>query len=117
MGLACELKLTVLIGIPKESFVRVKVNERAKMEIRSLEDEIKKAVDNGIFPIMVIATAGTPTLGAIDSIEDIARICEKHGLWFHVDANRAGATLLSDNQKYRLKGIERLVEDGFSSTT
>ena len=77
-----------------------------RMSVQSLEEEIQHAIRNGIIPVMVVATAGTPTLGAIDPIEEIVEITTKYNLWLHVDASKAGACLLSEKQKHRLKGID-----------
>lgn len=41
----------------------------------------------GSAPFLVCATAGTTVLGAFDPLDKIADICEKHGLWFHVDVS------------------------------
>lgn len=39
----------------------------------------------GLVPFYVNATAGTTVYGAFDPVTDIANICEKCGLWMHVD--------------------------------
>lgn len=39
----------------------------------------------GLEPFYVNATAGTTVYGAFDPFTDIANICEKRGLWMHVD--------------------------------
>lgn|SRR6218665_2615151 len=36
-------------------------------------------------PLMVIATCGTTVTGGFDPLEDIANICERHGVWLHAD--------------------------------
>ena len=38
-------------------------------------------------PYMVVATAGTTVLGVFDPLEDIADVCDRHGLWLHVDVS------------------------------
>ena len=43
--------------------------------------------------LCVIATAGTSALGVIDPVEQIAKICEKENIYFHVDAASAGFIL------------------------
>ena len=56
---------------------------------------------------MVNCTAGSTVIGAYDPVEAIADITERHGLWLHVDGAWGGAVLLSDNLKYKVKGIHR----------
>jgi len=54
----------------------------------------------------VVATGGTTNAGIIDDLESIARVCEKYGLWMHVDAAYGGAALATD-MRHLFKGIEK----------
>lgn len=38
-------------------------------------------------PFVVSATSGTTVLGAFDPLDAIADLCQRHGLWFHVDVS------------------------------
>ena len=41
----------------------------------------------GQVPFFVTATAGTTVLGAFDPFNDIADLCEEHGMWLHIDVS------------------------------
>lgn len=41
----------------------------------------------GHIPFFVCCTSGTTVLGAFDPINEIADICEKYGMWLHVDVS------------------------------
>lgn len=41
----------------------------------------------GAAPFLVCATSGTTVLGAFDPLDEIADVCERHGLWLHVDVS------------------------------
>ena len=43
----------------------------------------------GQAPFAVVATSGTTVLAAFDPLEPLADICQKHGLWLHVDVSCA----------------------------
>ena len=58
-------------------------------------------------PFCVNATAGTTVSGAYDPLDDIADVCQKHGLWMHVDAAWGGGALLSNKYKHLCKGLHR----------
>lgn len=60
---------------------------RGKMIASDLDQKIEKAKAEGARPFFVSATAGTTVLGAIDPLHEVADVCEKHKLWFHVDVS------------------------------
>ena len=41
------------------------------------------------------------------SIFPFADICERHGIWLHIDAAWGGGLLMSSQYKYKFQGIER----------
>ena len=53
------------------------------------------------------ATAGTTVVGAFDPLDAIADVCERHGLWLHVDACWGGGGLMSPHCRHLFKGLER----------
>ncbi|XP_030884630.1 acidic amino acid decarboxylase GADL1 [Leptonychotes weddellii] len=61
----------------------------------------------GAAPFLVCATSGTTVLGAFDPLDEIADICERHGLWLHVDASWGGSALVSRKYRKLLQGIHR----------
>ena len=60
-------------------------------------------------PFLVVATSGTTVLGAFDPLNAIADVCEKYGLWMHVDCCWGGGVMLSKKHKHLMAGIERSV--------
>jgi glutamate/tyrosine decarboxylase-like PLP-dependent enzyme len=54
----------------------------------------------------VVATAGTTNAGLVDDLAGIARVCDKYGIWMHVDAAYGGAALLAPSARARFAGIE-----------
>jgi len=63
------------------------------MIISDLEEKISKSLSEGGRPFLVAATAGTTVLGAFDPIDDVADVCEKYKLWFHVDVCALNVTI------------------------
>ncbi|XP_076180879.1 glutamate decarboxylase-like protein black [Ptiloglossa arizonensis] len=99
-------KLSAFLGIGTSNVYEVKTDDRGKMCVTDLEVQIDRALSEGATPLMVSATAGTTVLGAFDPLRDIAAICKKHNLWFHVDAAWGGGALMSKKHRHLLNGVE-----------
>src|SRR6185295_12682152 len=57
--------------------------------------------------LAVVATAGSTGTGSFDDLEAIGAVCDKHGVWLHVDAAHGGSALLSPAHRQKLDGIKR----------
>ncbi len=55
----------------------------------------------------VIATGGTTNAGIVDDLSGIASVCNREGLWFHVDAAYGGGALAARSVRHLFDGIER----------
>ncbi|CAN5615858.1 aminotransferase class V-fold PLP-dependent enzyme [soil metagenome] len=55
----------------------------------------------------VIATSGTTNAGVIDDLAAAAEVCERLGVWYHVDGAYGGAGLLAPSVRDRYEGVER----------
>lgn len=95
------------IGIGTDFVVAIPVDERGKMIPEELEKEVVASKARGHVPFFVNSTAGTTVIGAFDPINPIADICEKHGLWLHIDGAWGGGCLLSKKHRHLMDGIER----------
>nr|XP_009686211.1 PREDICTED: cysteine sulfinic acid decarboxylase [Struthio camelus australis] len=100
-------KGAAFLGIGTDNVYLVGVDERGKMIPEELEKEIERAKAEGAVPFFVSATSGTTVLGAFDPLGSIADVCQRHGIWFHVDAAWGGSALLSRKHRHLLTGIER----------
>ncbi|NXY80464.1 CSAD decarboxylase, partial [Glareola pratincola] len=102
-------KGAAFLGIGTDNVHLVATDQRGKMVPEELEKEIRRAKAEGAEPFFVCATCGTTVLGAFDPLGSIADICQRHGLWLHVDAAWGGSALLSPKHRHLLAGIERRV--------
>ncbi|NXD88868.1 CSAD decarboxylase, partial [Halcyon senegalensis] len=78
-------KGAAFLGIGTANVRLVATDDRGKMIPEELEKEIERARAEGTEPFFVCATSGTTVLGAFDPLGSIADVCQRHGLWFHVD--------------------------------
>ena len=58
-------------------------------------------------PYELFSLAGTTVLGAYDPVSAIADVCEKEGIWLHVDAAWGGGALISPALRHKIRGIHR----------
>jgi len=65
------------------------------------------AADAGVQPLAVVATVGTTSTTSVDPVPAIADICEREGLWLHVDAAYAGVAAMVPGYEHILLGAER----------
>uniref|UniRef100_UPI00398ED79F glutamate decarboxylase 1-like n=1 Tax=Pristiophorus japonicus TaxID=55135 RepID=UPI00398ED79F len=100
-------KAAGVLGFGTDNVILVKCGERGKIISADLEAKIIEAKEKGFVPLYVNATAGTTVFGAFDPLQDIADICEKHGLWMHIDATWGAGLLMSQKHRYKLSGVER----------
>jgi aromatic-L-amino-acid decarboxylase len=96
-----------VIGLGKASLAPLPSLGRGELNPDVLEEMIKQDRRAGHRPFAVVATAGTTGTGAIDPLQALADLCERHDVWFHVDACYGGAAALLDDLRPRFSGIER----------
>ena len=100
-------KNAAFAGVGRDQVRKVMTDERGRMKSSHLKKLVLQDIKEGHIPFMVNATAGTTVLGAFDPLEEIAEICEEHGLWFHVDGAYCGSVIFSDQYHHLVKGANR----------
>lgn len=100
-------KGAVTLGIGLEGVRKIPVNEKYEMIPAKLEETIKEDIKKGSKPFCVVATVGSTSTTSVDPVEEIATICEKYNLWFHIDSAYAGVTAMIPEMKWITKGWER----------
>lgn len=92
------------LGLDPQAVVDIDVDESSHLDLGKLAAALEQAGD--VAPV-VVATAGTTDLGAIDPIGAIADLAQERHAWLHVDAAYGGGALFSDRMAPLLAGIER----------
>lgn len=94
------------IGIGLDQVRKIKTDEQGRMIPSEIELAIEADLAAGNIPFMIIATAGTTVLGAIDPIEPLNRISKKYNLWMHIDGAYCGSIMFTEKYKHLIKGVE-----------
>lgn len=100
-------KAADILGIGTKNLIQVPVGPDHKIQLDQLKEKISEARANNLYPLAVVGIAGTTETGHVDPLDAMADLCEKEGIFFHVDAAWGGPVLFSDKHRQVLKGIER----------
>jgi aromatic-L-amino-acid decarboxylase len=103
----CVTQAMDLAGLGSDSLRRVAVDRRQRMDPAALAMAIAADRRAGLTPFLLVATAGTVDVGAIDDLAALAELAKREGLWFHVDAAYGALAILAPDLAPRLSGIER----------
>lgn len=69
---------------------------------RAIEEEIRA----GFIPFYVLACIGTTASCAFDDLKELGSVCERYGLWLHVDAAYAGAACICPEFRPLIEGVQ-----------
>ena len=84
----------------------IELDERFRMKADDLSAKIAADIADGLKPMMVIASAGTTDVGAIDPLIEIGEIARANAIWYHIDAAYGGFFILTEEGKRKLRGLD-----------
>ncbi|WP_030205098.1 aspartate aminotransferase family protein [Streptomyces sp. NRRL S-87] len=99
-------KSAAMLGLGYEAVVSVPCDQNKRMQTLALAHELEECEREGLFPMAIVATAGTTDFGSIDPLPEIARLAAAHSAWMHVDAAYGCGLLVSPTRRQLLAGIE-----------
>lgn len=103
----CLIKAIHIAGLSETIRRIIPVNAAFEMDTGALRKQIEEDLAEGLQPFLIVATAGTTDTGAVDPLDEIARISQQYNTWYHVDAAYGGFFLLVESMKSRFRGIEK----------
>lgn len=110
----CVNKAFRIAGLAEAQIRIIPMDDEFRMDADFLEVQVRIDKNNGLNPFLVVASAGTTDVGAVDPLDRVADIAEEYNLWFHVDAAYGGFFLLADvdnedgtKLKSQFEGIHR----------
>jgi len=102
------MKIARMAGLGTQSIRIVDTDGSGRISAQALDAAIARDLQDGVRPVLVVATAGTTNAGMIDPLSQCAKIARHHGVWFHVDAAWAGALIaLAQAERSPLEGLEQ----------
>ena len=104
---ACVDKAVDLLGLGTRYLRKIPVDAAFRMRVDLLREAIAADRRAGLLPAIVVGTAGTVNTGAIDPLEELAALCAREGLWFHVDGAYGALAVASAELRPLFAGLER----------
>src|SRR5256712_1580445 len=96
-----------VLGVGQEGLRKIGVDSSFRMDMAQLEQAIAEDLAAGWRPFAVVATVGTTSTTSIDPVPQIASVCERYGLWLHVDGAYGGSAAVDPEMRWVLAGCER----------
>ena len=105
--IVAQIRAARIVGISREGIRILPADTSGRIDAGAVADAIAADRSAGRAPVVVSASAGTPTRGAIDPLPALADICTAEQVWFHVDAAYGGFSVLTRRGVAALAGIDR----------
>ncbi len=102
----CVDRAAGVMGIGTDHIVRVATDKHRRMRADSLDQLLADLRHRNVPVIAVVAVACTTPTGAFDPLEEIAAVCQHHGIWLHVDAAHGGALCFSKRHRHLVAGLQ-----------
>ena len=100
-------KSAITLGIGQAGLRKIASDSQYRMDPGVLARAIDEDRANGWRPFCVVATTGTTSTTSVDPVPAIADICEREGLWLHVDAAYGGSAAVVPEMRWVLEGSDR----------
>jgi aromatic-L-amino-acid decarboxylase len=94
-------------GLGSSAVRPIPVDEKHRMQPEALEEALSRDVAAGVVAVAVVATAGTTLTGAVDPLDAVADVCERHGVWLHIDGAYGLPAAAAPSAAPLFAGLER----------
>ncbi|MET3971558.1 MULTISPECIES: pyridoxal phosphate-dependent decarboxylase family protein [Bradyrhizobium] len=102
----CVSRAMDIAGLGTDALRKIGVDADHRIDVAALRTQIAVDREVGFKPFLVVASAGTVDIGAIDDLKAIAALCREEGIWFHVDGAFGALAIFSPELAPMLGGIE-----------
>jgi glutamate/tyrosine decarboxylase-like PLP-dependent enzyme len=102
----CVAKAMDLAGFGTDALRSMAVDRSHRVDVAALRAQIARDREAGLQPFLVVGSAGTVDIGAIDDLQALSALCREQKLWFHVDGAYGALGVLSPTLAPRLAGLE-----------
>jgi len=100
-------KAAITLGIGLNNLRRICVDDEFRMDVEALEAAVSADRTAGRRPVCVVATVGTTSTTSVDPLGPIAEVCQREGMWLHVDAAYAGSAAICPEYRALMPGLDQ----------
>jgi aromatic-L-amino-acid/L-tryptophan decarboxylase len=102
----CISRAMDIAGFGSDALRHIEVDRSHRIDVPALRARIDVDRKAGLKPFLIVGSAGTVDIGAIDDLSALSVLCREEQLWFHVDGAYGALGVLSPALAPRLAGIE-----------
>jgi glutamate/tyrosine decarboxylase-like PLP-dependent enzyme len=95
-----------LLNLGRNAVRRVASHDDFTMDVQDLERVLDEDIASGDVPFCVVAQVGSINVGAVDPLEEIAKVCRERGIWLHADGACGAVGAMLPEKKALYKGLE-----------
>ncbi len=100
-------KAAIVTGVGRAGLRRIEADALYRMRPDALTRAIAEDRASGWQPFCVVGTLGTTSSTSVDPAAELANVCQREGLWLHLDAAYGGAAALTPELRPLFDGWER----------
>ena len=91
----CVSRAMDLAGFGTDALRNLPVDRSHRVDVGAMRAQIKRDREIGLQPFLVVGSAGTVDIGAVDDLAALSALCREEKLWFHVDGAYGALGVLS----------------------
>jgi len=99
-------KAVITLGLGHENVVHIETDDAFRMRVDALDAAVASDRARGFLPLATVATVGTTSTTSIDPVPQIAAVCQREGMWLHVDGSYGGVAAVVPEMRHVLDGVE-----------
>lgn len=100
-------RVAEMLGLGGEAVRPVPSRADFTMDVDALERRLDEDAAAGDVPFCVVGQVGSINVGAIDPLEEIARVCAERDLWFHADGACGAVGAILPEKREQFRGLDR----------
>jgi glutamate/tyrosine decarboxylase-like PLP-dependent enzyme len=103
----CIPRAMEMAGLGSDALRTIATDDQGRIDVPAAAEAIAADRAQGFTPFLLIGTAGTVDIGAVDDLVALAWLAEQQSLWFHVDGALGALGMMSPELAPKFAGIEQ----------